>query len=501
MTFIAPRNRIAGIICAAVIILLFVSPAINAQDRGDLNLNGVPYEIADALIYEAFFNIGLTAFTINIEAQIATTDINMDGIPLTYADYLFMLRIIGGEADPDYPPIDTVKALTFTELTDSSLIVYGWFDDEIGMLTLEFTAQDLTSYDVHVMPAAEDMELEVVYSELLGQLSVFLRSTLFGGGSIPADFLPIMELLFESNKAAPELNTALANGYGGEAVSFATDEMIIELGDINDNGIEYEIADAVLLSHALGSGVSVFTQNPQLQILNSDCDQDGIPVAVGDFEYVILVILGEIYPGDPVGSTFAGEIASVETDGLITLTTGFENPVGSMMLKYYAPNLGNYTVNTTVAIPDINLSFWYSDDTLKILLDNMSGPGVRIPSALSNIVTITYDGDAPLFLSATADAAGATSAEPVDLFASSCGDELGDCDGTPGTNLADILHIIGSVYGDGPDPIPHPVRSADVNCDCAVNLTDILNLINYIYGTEGPTPCSCSEWLTQCSQW
>jgi hypothetical protein len=70
------------------------------DDRGDVNLNGVAYEIADAVVFTNYFIRGLAAFTISIPGQIAATDVNADGLTLTVADLALLIRIIVGDADP-----------------------------------------------------------------------------------------------------------------------------------------------------------------------------------------------------------------------------------------------------------------------------------------------------------------------------------------------------------------------------------------------------------------
>jgi len=65
---------------------------------GDLNLNGVSNEIADAVVYTNYFVYGLAAFNINAEGQKAASDINRDGIILTVSDLVYLTRIICGDA-------------------------------------------------------------------------------------------------------------------------------------------------------------------------------------------------------------------------------------------------------------------------------------------------------------------------------------------------------------------------------------------------------------------
>ena len=68
--------------------------------RGDVNLNGISNEIADAVVFTNYFIYGLGAFVINVEGQIAATEINGDGYTLTVADLVYLIRVIVGDALP-----------------------------------------------------------------------------------------------------------------------------------------------------------------------------------------------------------------------------------------------------------------------------------------------------------------------------------------------------------------------------------------------------------------
>lgn len=63
----------------------------------DLNLNGTPAEIGDAMVYRNYFLRGLAAFDIAVDAQIAQSDCNSDGLSLTVADYVYLLRMLDGD--------------------------------------------------------------------------------------------------------------------------------------------------------------------------------------------------------------------------------------------------------------------------------------------------------------------------------------------------------------------------------------------------------------------
>ena len=90
------------------------------DDRGDVNLNGIPNEIGDAVVFTNYFIAGLAAFTINEEGQIAATDVNADGIVLSVADLVYLIRSIVGDvqAIPKVSPYTTTAHF----MTDGSVV-------------------------------------------------------------------------------------------------------------------------------------------------------------------------------------------------------------------------------------------------------------------------------------------------------------------------------------------------------------------------------------------
>jgi len=71
------------------------------DDRGDLNLNGIANEIGDAVLYSNYFIYGSSVWDDTWEAvQIFASDINNDGLTLTIADLVYLIRIITGDEQP-----------------------------------------------------------------------------------------------------------------------------------------------------------------------------------------------------------------------------------------------------------------------------------------------------------------------------------------------------------------------------------------------------------------
>ncbi len=68
--------------------------------RGDLNLNNLANEIADAVLYTNYFIYGPAVFIVNLQGQIAASDVNNDGRVLTVGDLVYLIRILTGDAAP-----------------------------------------------------------------------------------------------------------------------------------------------------------------------------------------------------------------------------------------------------------------------------------------------------------------------------------------------------------------------------------------------------------------
>jgi hypothetical protein len=81
------------------------------DDRGDLNLNGLANEVGDAVLYTNYFIYGGSVWDPTwIDTQILASDVNDDGIVLTVADLIYLIRIITGDeapfpADPGNPKL------------------------------------------------------------------------------------------------------------------------------------------------------------------------------------------------------------------------------------------------------------------------------------------------------------------------------------------------------------------------------------------------------------
>ena len=81
--------------------------------RGDINLNGLAYEIADAVMFTNYFISGLNAFVGHADGSIAASDVNADGIALSVADLVYLIRVVIGDAAPYAKAAPVAANVTF----------------------------------------------------------------------------------------------------------------------------------------------------------------------------------------------------------------------------------------------------------------------------------------------------------------------------------------------------------------------------------------------------
>ncbi len=117
--------------------------------RGDINLNGVPNEIADWVLFTNYFLYGLEVFTIDEELQVQTTDINADGVVLTLDDLVYLWRVIIGDAPPfPRPSVDTA---VFTQDPETKTVSIA-YPDSLTAAYLIFRGNVVPTNLVDILP-------------------------------------------------------------------------------------------------------------------------------------------------------------------------------------------------------------------------------------------------------------------------------------------------------------------------------------------------------------
>lgn len=145
--------------------------------RGDLNLNGLQYEIADYILYQNYFLYGdsvLFSDPIQRQLQLVASDVNGDNHTLRVADLVYLARVIMGD---NYPlpktVLDTLGDSAFFSIypTSTGLIVSTFCKQDIGGVFLRFKS----SFPFGI-PSILDTAVNLVlsYHMVFGELRVLL---------------------------------------------------------------------------------------------------------------------------------------------------------------------------------------------------------------------------------------------------------------------------------------------------------------------------------------
>ncbi len=147
------------------------------DDRGDINLNGLSNEIADAVLFSNYFVYGISVFVTNAAGQIAATDVNADGTVLSVADLVYLIRIVVGDATP-IPKVVPV-AVRYTH--DNQGVMSVKENTKIG------AAFVVVSGEATPVLLADNMEMQYAYDGANTRVLVWSRL----GNSFTGDFLNV----------------------------------------------------------------------------------------------------------------------------------------------------------------------------------------------------------------------------------------------------------------------------------------------------------------------
>jgi hypothetical protein len=116
---------------------------------GDINVNGLSYEIADWVMFRDYFLQGINAFGMHVEASIAASDVNCDGIPLRLEDFVRLDRVIIGDAEHCIETVarDTVTA-NFTWDPETRVVYVGSPYHKLAAVYMVFMGEIIPTLDL-----------------------------------------------------------------------------------------------------------------------------------------------------------------------------------------------------------------------------------------------------------------------------------------------------------------------------------------------------------------
>ncbi|MBD3297543.1 MAG: T9SS type A sorting domain-containing protein, partial [candidate division Zixibacteria bacterium] len=207
--------------------LCFLDASICIQeppdDRGDLNLNFIANEVGDAVLYSRYFIEGLDVFHENDTTravQILASDINDDGVTLTVADLVYLIRIITGDAqpfpaDPGTPKLApyAANATASLRIEDGRAVVSTTADVDLGGAFLVFRYSDLQPQRPVLTDDASPLKVSSRASS--GEMRVLVSPEMTGKeGAIASGSTDLLSIPFEGEGSIEltEVQFSDANG-------------------------------------------------------------------------------------------------------------------------------------------------------------------------------------------------------------------------------------------------------------------------------------------------
>ncbi|HSH00661.1 MAG TPA: T9SS type A sorting domain-containing protein, partial [candidate division Zixibacteria bacterium] len=190
--------------------------------RGDLNLNALAYEVADAVVYTNYFIVGLSAFIFSIDGQTAASDVNADGATLTVADLVYLVRVIIGDAAPIPKNIPGVAGANVQFQRDGdSFTITADADVALGAAHLVFEYDGVAPESITLGAGAAGMDLAYHIENGLIRALVYEDASHAQGRVIPAGISELIQVNMprDGSGAVRLVQAELTDGMGWRVIN------------------------------------------------------------------------------------------------------------------------------------------------------------------------------------------------------------------------------------------------------------------------------------------
>jgi hypothetical protein len=201
---------------------------MDIDDRGDVNLNGIPNEMADIEMFIDYLLNGASTLKVNYEGQISATETNGDGIKATIRDLVYIIRDYEHRIDHRHCPLPKPEKIIFGDLhltdTDSSIIINSNCSDSLGGMYMTLYAPGLQkddNFQVKTFADIQNMNIRYNFHYDTLKILIFQFSDNQNSATIKQGGNSIVEII--SSGIRPELTHASAAGYLAEPVKLKID--------------------------------------------------------------------------------------------------------------------------------------------------------------------------------------------------------------------------------------------------------------------------------------
>jgi hypothetical protein len=188
--------------------------------RGDLNLDGIANTVADAVLYSRYFIEGDGVWDPAWEAvQVQASDVNNDGVPLTVADLVYLIRIITGDEQPfpddnGFPKVSpyAAQADAFVKVGENNITVSTNASVDLGGALFVFRYSGMGVGEAVASEAAANMVVKS--SSGRGELRVLVAPDMSNMATIEAGTHELVSIPLSGEGTIDLVEVQLADGHG-----------------------------------------------------------------------------------------------------------------------------------------------------------------------------------------------------------------------------------------------------------------------------------------------
>ncbi|MBU8934414.1 MAG: hypothetical protein KOO62_10455 [candidate division Zixibacteria bacterium] len=462
-------------------------------EKTHLSMLGTTEEIAITLdSVEAGFEMAGFDLMIGYDALTMTLMGITQGQLLTDCDWEYFTYRQGAASNCDIPgcPSGVVRIVAMADVNngENHPTCYGDTGGELARLTMVITSDP--AYEYMFLPInwfwndCGDNAVSSRYGD-----SMFVSSDVYdAAGTVitQEDVFPTMSGLPSTCLTGPNIVRTLDFHNGGIDL---LENMGCNSGDINVNGVYYEVSDFILFTNYFTWGLSVFIVAPEWQIAQTDINCDGIPLSVADLVFLLRIIIGDTQSG-PSPPTMAGDTCIMVQDTLAgTISLSYTQTLSTVHLLFDGEIVPEFD------FPQHETSAYWDGVYTRVLIIPQLELGTLSP--INSGPLFSYSGSGNLILANVAFDGQRTIPVYVEgSGATACCAQRGNVDGDTSSsslvNITDITKLVSYLFSEG---LSSPC-SEEANVDGLIiggsptNISDLTYLVAYIF-TGGPPPPPC----------
>jgi hypothetical protein len=185
---------------------------VSDNGRGDINLNGVSYEIGDAIYFTNYF-IDPNHNRLDV-VQRANSDVNQDGLPATVADLVYLMNKMVNSLSTSTgskPRYDGSKIDFMSGAVDGKFVLASDYAGELGAIaiTLETSSSNMTAPVINSVLSESGMVYKWKQEDNLLRLIIFSET----GGRIPSGTNELFSIENNTEFNIKEIQAASVDGY------------------------------------------------------------------------------------------------------------------------------------------------------------------------------------------------------------------------------------------------------------------------------------------------